>query len=297
MRAKKAGLAELSDVALLKRQKKSRDWLRAMCGVVPHEGVTGTEGFEFRADGRDDGAGTGEVGVVVEDPLQRAVAVAGLRFFQGDRNGGGGSPGIAGRRSRVSPRPRGPGLLAGAAIVPVASSRCRDVSVRVNTQALALRTRAPRGAVLRLLERRSTSSTAAHPPWIRRPDLGRRRWWQRMARRRRAGSVRCARAGWRFRRRRKRSATTPVGRGPHAPALSVAPGVRRGRIVFTTFPRQTSSPPRTCWSAIGCVGRWNSSFKRFKSLAQLGHLPKYDDSAAPEPGSTASCSWRCLSKS
>lgn len=49
VRAKKAGLAELSDVALLKRLKKSRDWLRAMClELFRDEGVTGTEGFEFR---------------------------------------------------------------------------------------------------------------------------------------------------------------------------------------------------------------------------------------------------------
>ena len=49
-------------------------------------------------------------------------------------------------------------------------------------------------------------------------------------------------------------------------------------IVFTTFPALMSASQVLEWYRI----RWQVElvFKRFKSLAQLGHLPKYDDESA-----------------
>ena len=49
-------------------------------------------------------------------------------------------------------------------------------------------------------------------------------------------------------------------------------------IVFTTFPALMSASQVLEWYRI----RWQIGwmFKRFESLAQLGHLPKYDDESA-----------------
>ena len=50
-------------------------------------------------------------------------------------------------------------------------------------------------------------------------------------------------------------------------------------IVFTTFPKAAFSAAQVLeWYRT----RWQVElvFKRFKSLAQLGHLPKYDDESA-----------------
>ena len=53
----------------------------------------------------------------------------------------------------------------------------------------------------------------------------------------------------------------------------------RNVIVFTTFPRADFSPEAVLdWYRL----RWQVElvFKRFKSIAQLGHLPKHDDASA-----------------
>lgn len=52
VRAKKANLADLSDVALLKRLRKSKDWLRALCLQLFREqgvAVSADGGFQIRA--------------------------------------------------------------------------------------------------------------------------------------------------------------------------------------------------------------------------------------------------------
>ena len=46
LRARKAELADLSDVALLKRLRKSRDWLRLMCVALSCEGTFQVRAFD-----------------------------------------------------------------------------------------------------------------------------------------------------------------------------------------------------------------------------------------------------------
>ena len=79
VRARQARLADLSDVALLKRLKESKGWLHALCvrlfeeqgsGGHPRRRVPGPGG------GCDDGEGTGTERVVVAAALQRRPAVA-----------------------------------------------------------------------------------------------------------------------------------------------------------------------------------------------------------------------------
>ena len=52
VRAQKANLADLSDVALLKRLRKSKDWLHALCVRLFREqgmAVSADGGFQIRA--------------------------------------------------------------------------------------------------------------------------------------------------------------------------------------------------------------------------------------------------------
>ena len=72
-----------------------------------------------------------------------------------------------------------------------------------------------------------------------------------------------------------RKEATRKGKQPQPDTLTFAEYV----IVFTTFPAATFSAAEILeWYRI----RWQVElvFKRFKSLAQLGHLPKYDDDSA-----------------
>jgi Transposase DDE domain len=75
------------------------------------------------------------------------------------------------------------------------------------------------------------------------------------------------------RRRRRRGSKT--GKRLHPATLAYAKDV----VVFTTFPRQGFTAPEIlqCYRV-----HWQIElvFKRLKSLAQLGHLPKYDESSS-----------------
>ena len=152
VRAKKAGLAELSDVALLKRLKKSRDWLRAMClELFRDEGVTGTEGFEFRVMDATTVREPGKSGSLWRIHYSVRLPSLACDFFKVTGTEGAGS----GESLTQFPIRAGDHVLAdrgysrAPGIVHVASSG-GDVTVRVNTQALALWTRG--GERLRLLE-------------------------------------------------------------------------------------------------------------------------------------------------
>ena len=75
--------------------------------------------------------------------------------------------------------------------------------------------------------------------------------------------------------RKVRKEATRKGKQPQPDTLTFAEYV----IVFTTFPATSFSPAEILqWYRI----RWQVElvFKRFKSLAQLGHLPKSDDASA-----------------
>ena len=99
VRARQAHLADLSDVALLKRLRKSKGWLHALCvrlfeeqglAVVPRRRVPGS------GRGCDDGEGTGTERVAVAPALQRGPAVADVRLLQVDGDRGTGHGGIVG---------------------------------------------------------------------------------------------------------------------------------------------------------------------------------------------------------
>ena len=81
VRARKAGLADFSSVALFKRLKKSADWLRALCvALFQEQGMALAGRWQLPGPGlrRDNGQGTWQDGLPVAHPLQRMPAVAGV---------------------------------------------------------------------------------------------------------------------------------------------------------------------------------------------------------------------------
>ena len=79
VRARQARLADLSDVTLLKRLKKSKGWLHALCvRLFEEQGLAVIPGgaFQVRAVDATTVEGTGTERVVVAAALQRGPAVA-----------------------------------------------------------------------------------------------------------------------------------------------------------------------------------------------------------------------------
>ena len=116
VRARKANLADLSDVALLKRLRKSGDWLHALCvALFREQGMAMVGRWRVPGQGlrRDDGEGAGPDRGAVAPALQRAPSVAGVRLLQahGERGTGHGRGVLAvpGRRGRLCARR--PGVL------------------------------------------------------------------------------------------------------------------------------------------------------------------------------------------
>ena len=233
-------------------------------------------GFEVRAG--DDGEGAGQVRVAVAHSLQRAVAVAGVRLLQAHRDGGARHGGIAAavpdRRGRL---PAGRIRAAGIGYVAQAGGR---VTVRVNTGTLGFQT--PEGQPFDLLakvsELKSAGALRSWPVRVAAPQAGLVSG-RVCAIRKTQEAIRIAQAGIRKEAARK-------GRQVQPQTLEFA----RYVMLFTTFPATEFACAEVLeWYRI----RWQVElvFKRFKSLAQLGHLRTTP--RAPRPGCTASCSWRC----
>ena len=120
VRARQAHLADLSDVALLKRLKKSKGWLHALCvRLFEEQGLAVIPGgaFQVRAVDATTVKEPGPERVAVAPALQRGPAVAGVRLLQADGDRGAGHGRIVGavpdpRRRPCAGRPRlfdGPG--------------------------------------------------------------------------------------------------------------------------------------------------------------------------------------------
>ena len=271
VRAREAGLAELSDVALLKRLKKSRDWLRAMCVELFREaGVSGVACAEVRVMDATTVKEPGKSGSLWRIHYSVRFPSLACDFFKVTRTEGEGS----GESLTQFPIGAGDRVLAdrgysrAPGIVHVATSG-GEVTVRVNTQALALWT--PEGGRMDLLEKVSSLRRAGKAG----------SWWARVraadgatvagricAARKSRAAIRVAQEKIRHHASRKGTTIKPQ-------TLEFAKFV----IVFTTFPETEFSAEEV----LDCYRlRWQVElvFKRFKSLAQLGHLPKYDDDSA-----------------
>ena len=273
LRARKAQLAELSSVALWKRLKKSRDWLRALCIELFRErGVALAAGGGFQVRAID--------GTTVKEPgrsgslwrIHYSVRLPSLAcdFFQLTETEGPGT----GESLRQFPIREGDCLLAdrgystanGIGYVAQAGGL---VTVRVNTGALSFQT--PEGRPFPLLRKvRQLKSAGAVRAWeaVVAAPQGLLVPGRVCAIRKTEEAIRIAREGILKQARKK-------GRQVQPRTLEFA----RFVIVFTTLPaRDFPGAEVLQWYRL----RWQVElvFKRFKSLAQLGHLPKHDDRSA-----------------
>lgn len=273
VRARKAGLAELSSVALWKRLKKSRDWLQALCLELFRErGVelAGGGGLQMRAIDATTVKEPGKSGSLWR--LHYSVRLPSLAcdFFRLTGTRGRGT----GESLRQFPIREGDYLLAdrgystatGIGYVADAGGR---VTVRVNTGSLRLQTSGSRP--FRLLKKVST---------LQRPgDIG--SWAVRVIAPRgvpvegRVCALRKTEEAIEIAHRSLRQTAARKGKKLQPQTLEFA----RYVILFTSFPAADFPVAEVLeWYRV----RWQVElvFKRFKSLAALGHLPKRDDESA-----------------
>ena len=278
VRARQAHLADLSDVALLKRLKKSKGWLHALCvRLFEEQGLAVVPGGAFQVRAVD--------ATTVKEPgpsgslwrLHYSVGLPSLTcdFFKLTETEGPGT----GESLVQFPIRDGDHVLAdrgystARGIRHVADAGGRLI-VRVNTGSLPLCTAAGRPfdllAAVSSLTRpgavRSWATTVATPAADGGPagEVAGRVCVLRKS----AEAIRLAHQKIRRDAARKGNQVQPA-------TLRFAEYV----IVFTTFPEPPFSAADVLeWYRL----RWQVElvFKRFKSLAQLGHVPKYDDDSA-----------------
>ena len=268
VRAREAGLAELSDVALLKRLRKSSDWLHGLCVALFRErgmAQAAAPGLRVRAFDATTVREPGRTGSMWRVHYSLCLSSLSCDFFEVTPTRGAGS---AEYLARFPVREgdhiladRGYATAAGLGHVSAAGGR---ITVRVNTGALSLRT--PGGAPFDLLAAVSGLDRAgAVGSW---PVAAGGVRGRICAVRKSAQAAARARKTARREARRQGSEVRPA-------TLAYADFV----IVFTTFCEDSFSAREVLeWYRL----RWQVElvFKRLKSLARLGHLPKRDDDSA-----------------
>lgn len=273
VQAKAADLAEVSDVALLKRLRKAESWLRELC-------LSLLQNNQVSVQGREAGRMLRLVdATVVKEPgptgslwrLHYSLQIPGLGcdFFALTPTVGAG----AGESFRRFPVSAGDYILADAGYCTPAGVEHLSLQgayglVRWNSGSLPLQSRrgAPWDALSRLGSLTEVGRVGAWPVWISGP---RRRMEGRLcALRKSEQSILQAH-------RRLRHRARKTGKRLQPATLEYAQYV----VVFSTFPR----PEFSAAEILQCYRvRWQIElvFKRLKSLVQLGHLPKYDESSS-----------------
>ncbi len=273
VRAKRAGLADLSAVALWKRLRKSKEWLRALClALLDQRGVRCGEqdGFQVRLFDATTVKEPGKTGGLWR--IHYSVRVPSLTcdsFTLTETTGKG-----TGESLLRFPIRAGDYIIAdrGYSTAPgirYAQSQQAHVAIRLNTQSLPLRDLDNKAfALLSVLKT------------MRKP--GQTRSWSVMVDHGDAGftpgrlcAVRKTKEAARMAEKKLRRQASKKGHALKPETLAYA----RYVIVFTTFPEEKFSARDVLeWYRI----RWQIElvFKRFKQIAALGHLPKHDDESA-----------------
>lgn len=273
VRAKEAGIADLSDVALLKRLRKSKDWLYAMCVALFQErGVAiSSEGdFQVRAFDATLIKEPGKTGSLWRIHYSVSLPSLSCDFFKLTATEGIGT----GESFSQFAIQAGDYILADRGYstangIVYATSRSAYVTVRVNTQVLRLKD--VNGNTFDLLEAvKSIQRTGVSRGWkVTVSNLDNSLVKGRLC------VVRKTAEAIKLAQDKIRRKASKNGRKTKFDTLEYAKYI----ILFTTFPETKFSPSNVLeWYRI----RWQVElvFKRFKSLAQLGHLPKYDDESA-----------------
>ena len=286
VRARQAHLADLSDVALLKRLRKSREWLYALCVELFREhgiAVSTEAGLQVRAFDATTVQEPGRTGSLWRLHYSVNLPSLGCDFFKLTPTKGRGT----GESFKQFPIRAGDYVLADRGYsTPVGVQHVvaagGHVTVRVNTGSLALET--ADGQPFDLLDAVETlqqpgTGRAVVGPHSRQHG-GSRHW----------PDLRAAQDG-----RGDPSHACPdpqdgPAQGQQGPTRH--PAVRTLRDRVHHLPRQRSSRPRRSWSGIGCAGKsnWSSSVSsRWRNWVTCPNTMR----RAPRPGCTASCWWRC----
>ena len=273
VRAKKANLADLSDVALLKRLRKSKDWLHALCLQLFREqgvAVSADSGFQIRVFDATTVQGPGKTGALWRIHYSVRLPSLVCDFFKLTETAGRGT----GESLAQFPVQAGEYVLADRGYSTTLGihhvvSAGGQVTVRVNTGALVLQT--AQGAPFDLLAALTALRRAGIVESWSTQAVGQ----DRIVVPGRVCAIRKTEEAIRIAHDKIRKEAARQGKQVQPQTLKFA----RYVIVFTTFPELTFPASEVLeWYRI----RWQVElvFKRFKSLAQLGHLPKYDDESA-----------------
>jgi hypothetical protein len=273
VRAREAGIADLSDVALLKRLRKSKDWLYTMCVALFQErgvALASNDGFQVRAFDATTVKEPGKTGSLWRIHYSVSLPSLNCDFFKLTETEGVGTgesfSQFAIKEGDYIIADRGYSTANG---IHYATVNKAFVTVRVNTAGLPLRDRERKD--FDLLEAVKT---------VTKPGISRA--WSVVAYNKNQSSVdgrlcviRKSEEAVKLAQEKIRKEASKKGRITKLETLEYAKYI----ILFTTFPENEFSPAEILeWYRI----RWQVElvFKRFKSLAQLGHLPKQDDESA-----------------
>ncbi len=274
VRARRANLADLSDVALLKRLRKSRDWLQALCvELFREQGVAASAaagGLEVRAFDATTVSEPGRTGSLWRIHYSVRLPSLTCDYFKLTRTKGVGT----GESLTQFPIAAGDCILAdrgystgrGMQYVVEAGGQ---VTVRVNSGSLVLEEE--NGTALDLVK----CMQPLHSPGIIGSVPARALAGEGEKVAGRVCGLRKTEEAIRLAQAKILKDASRKGHEVRPATLELAKYV----ILFTTVPDSE-------WSASDVLEwyrtRWQVElvFKRFKSLAQLGSLPKYDDDSA-----------------
>jgi hypothetical protein len=273
VRAKKAQLADLSDVALLKRLRKCQGWLLAMCvALFEARGVklSSTAGFQIRAFDATTVKEPGVTGSLWRIHYSVSLPSLSCDFFKLTETEGIGT----GESFKQFPIQENDYILADrgystASGIAYVVAKGAHVTVRVNTAALPLQTL--EGAPFELLKKisciKNTHSLGSWSAIVY--ERGSKKVQGRIC------SIRKSEEAIAIAHKKLIRDASKKGNKLQPETLEYAKYV----ILFTTSPESNFSAEEVLeWYRL----RWQVElvFKRFKSLAQLGHLPKYDDDSS-----------------
>lgn len=272
VRARKAGLADLSDVALLKRLRKSRKWLYALCVELFQErgvDLSSAGGFQIRAFDATTVKEPGKTGSLWRIHYSVCLPSLACDFFKLTETEGQGT----GESFTQFPVCTGDHILADrgystAKGIRYVTSKDAYVTVRVNTASLPLyhRTGKPFALLDVVSSIKKAGLTKSWPVMVL--ESGSRVKGRLCVIRKSREAIKCA---------QETVHKTAVRKGKQIKPSTLE--YAKYVILFTTFPeKEFTAQDILQWYRI----RWQVElvFKRFKSLAQLGHLPKYDDESA-----------------
>lgn len=272
VRARQAGLADLSDVALLKRLKKCKEWLHALCvSLYGDRGLRfGKDCFRVRLFDATLIKEPGMTGSLWRIHYSVGLPSMACDFFKITATKG---EDIAESFAQFPVKPgdyiiADRGYCSSSGIHHVASKKAY-LAVRLNPQSIRLFDSNHRHiSLLRRVERIKQAGALAS--WsVLVSDSGGRFVEGRVC------AIRKSNEAIRLAHKKLKRRASKQGHKLRPQTLAYAKYV----MVFTTFPEQTFSASDVLeWYRI----RWQIElvFKRFKQIASLGHVPKHDDESA-----------------